>query len=76
MATAQALRPGTTGLLPFWSSRLFDWWGAGTTVPALLVIPEFLWELSLGIYAAIWGFRKDAPILSARRTTASQTDAA
>jgi len=55
---------------------LFDWWGAGTTVPALLVIPEFLWELSLGIYAAIWGFRKDAPILSARRTTASQTDAA
>ena len=55
---------------------LFDWWGAGTTVPALLVIPEFFWELSLGIYAAIWGFRKDAPILSARRTTASQTDAA
>ena len=55
---------------------LFDWWGAGTTVPALLVIPEFLWELSLGIYAAIWGFRKDAPILSARRTTASQTEPA
>ena len=24
---------------------LFDWWDAGTTVPALLVIPEFLWEL-------------------------------
>ena len=44
---------------------LFDWWGAGTTVPALLVIPEFLWELSLGIYAAVWGFRRDAPILSA-----------
>jgi len=43
---------------------LFDWWGAGTTVPALLVIPEFLWELLLGIYAAVWGFRKDAPILS------------
>jgi len=44
---------------------LFDWWDAGTTVPALLVIPEFLWELSLGIYAAVWGFRRDAPILSA-----------
>jgi hypothetical protein len=44
---------------------LFDWWGAGTTVPAILVIPEFLWELSLGIYATVWGFRRDAPILSA-----------
>ncbi len=43
---------------------LFDWWDAGTTVPAILVIPEFLWELFLGIYAAVWGFRKDAPILS------------
>jgi hypothetical protein len=44
---------------------LFDLWDAGSTVPALLVIPEFLWELSLGIYAAVWGFRRDAPILSA-----------
>jgi Domain of unknown function (DUF4386) len=42
---------------------LFDWWGAGTTVPALLVIPEFVWEAFLGIYCAIWGFRKDSPIL-------------
>jgi hypothetical protein len=49
---------------------LFDWWGAGTTVPALLVIPEFLWELSLGVYAAVWGFRRDAPILSAERRSA------
>ena len=44
---------------------LFDWWDAGSTVPALLVIPEFLWELSLGIYATVWGFRRDARILSA-----------
>jgi len=43
---------------------LFDWWGAGTTVPAIAVIPEFLWELSLGIYAAVWGFRRGSPILS------------
>ena len=43
---------------------LFDWWDASTTVPAILVIPEFLWELSLGIYAAVWGFKRDAPILS------------
>jgi hypothetical protein len=32
-------------------------------VPGLLVIPEFLWELSLGIYAAVWGFRASSPIL-------------
>jgi hypothetical protein len=46
---------------------LFDWWDAGSTVPAITVIPEFLWELSLGIYAAVWGFRRDAPILSTAR---------
>ncbi|HWB55554.1 MAG TPA: DUF4386 domain-containing protein [Gaiellaceae bacterium] len=43
---------------------LFDWWGAGTTVPAILVIPEFLWELSLGVYATFWGFRPSSPILA------------
>ena len=53
---------------------LFDWWEQ--TSVAFLVIPEFLWELFLGIYAAVWGFRKDAPILSERRTMAPQTDAA
>jgi Domain of unknown function (DUF4386) len=44
---------------------LFDWWEA-TSPAGLLVAPEFLWELSLGIYAAVWGFRKAAPILTAR----------
>jgi hypothetical protein len=48
---------------------LFDWWDAGTTIPGLLVVPEFVWELSLGVYAAIWGFRRDAPILSPERRT-------
>jgi len=42
---------------------LFDWWDAGSTVPSLLVIPEIVWEAFLGIYCAIWGFRKDSPIL-------------
>ena len=46
---------------------LFEWWDAGSTVPAITVIPEFLWELSLGIYAAVWGFRRDAPILAPER---------
>jgi hypothetical protein len=43
---------------------LFDWWDAGSTVPSLLVIPEIIWEAFLGIYCAIWGFRKDSPILT------------
>ncbi len=51
--------------------------GADDHVPAFLVVPEFLWELFLGIYAAVWGFRRDAPILAARSSTmAPQTDAA
>jgi Domain of unknown function (DUF4386) len=44
---------------------LFDWWEP-TSAAGLLVAPEFVWELSLGIYAAVWGFRRAAPILSAR----------
>jgi Domain of unknown function (DUF4386) len=31
---------------------------------AIATIPEFAWELFLGIYCAIWGFRRAAPILS------------
>ena len=42
---------------------LFDWWDAGGTVPSLAVIPEIIWEAFLGIYCAIWGFRKDSPIV-------------
>jgi hypothetical protein len=43
---------------------LFDAWDAGGTVPAITVIPEFLWELSLGIYCAAKGFKRDSPILA------------
>jgi Domain of unknown function (DUF4386) len=42
---------------------LFDWWDQTGPV-SLLVIPEFIWEAFLGIYCAIWGFRRDSPILS------------
>jgi hypothetical protein len=42
---------------------LFDWWDAGGTVHSLATIPEFIWEAFLGIYCAIWGFRKDSPIV-------------
>ena len=44
---------------------LFDLWEPTGPV-GLLVAPEFAWELLLGIYAAVWGFRRAAPILSAR----------
>jgi hypothetical protein len=50
---------------------LFDWWSEGGTVQAIATTPEFLWELSLGIYATVWGFRRDSPILS--RDAASGT---
>ncbi len=42
---------------------LFDWWQQTGPV-SLLVIPEFIWEAFLGIYCAIWGFRRGSPILS------------
>ena len=32
----------------------------------LATIPEGLWELFLGVYCTIWGFKRDAPILSER----------
>jgi hypothetical protein len=41
---------------------LFGWW-TETPISALLVAPEFIWEAFLGIYCAIWGFRRDSPIL-------------
>jgi uncharacterized protein DUF4386 len=34
------------------------------SLQGLMTIPEFFWELFLGIYCTIWGFRRDAPILS------------
>ena len=44
--------------------ELFEWWDTSSAI-GLAVAPEFVWELSLGIYAAVWGFRRSAPILSA-----------
>ena len=34
------------------------------SLQAILTIPEFAWELFLGVYCTIWGFRPDAPVLS------------
>jgi hypothetical protein len=40
---------------------LFDWWERSTIM--ILVLPEAIWELFLGFYCAILGFRKDSPIV-------------
>jgi hypothetical protein len=37
------------------------------SLQAIVTIPEFLWELFLGIYCTVWGFRRDSPILSRER---------
>jgi hypothetical protein len=34
------------------------------SLQGLATIPEAVWELVLGVYCTIWGFRRDAPILS------------
>jgi hypothetical protein len=52
---------------------LFDLWEQASAA-SLLVAPEFVWELSLGIYAAIWGFRRQAPILQRARGLTPQTE--
>jgi hypothetical protein len=43
---------------------VFDQHGTGQ---GLATIPEFIWELGLGIYATVWGF-KASPILTDTRT--------
>jgi Domain of unknown function (DUF4386) len=78
----------TSGLVPRWMpwlglvggplllignvGVLFDVWDQ-TGAVSILVVPEFLWELLLGIYAAVWGFRKASPILRDDRRTAAET---
>jgi hypothetical protein len=38
-------------------------WDAGSAA-RVLVVPEAIWELFVGFYCAIRGFRRDSPILS------------
>jgi hypothetical protein len=35
----------------------------GGTGQGLATLPEFIWELGLGIYATFWGFKASSPIL-------------
>jgi hypothetical protein len=47
---------------------LFDVAEPGGTLQSLATIPEFFWELSIGIYLTVWGFRP-CPILWAEGGT-------
>ena len=47
---------------------IFDVIDASGVVQGVMTIPEALWELSLGIYLVVKGFRRDAPILAADAT--------
>jgi Domain of unknown function (DUF4386) len=40
------------------------------SLQAIVTIPEFAWELFLGVYCTIWGFRSDSPILPESAPTA------
>jgi hypothetical protein len=46
------------------------------SLQGLATIPEAAWELFLGIYCTIWGFRSDAPILSEGAVNTSAEDPA
>ena len=46
------------------------------SLQGIATIPEFLWELFLGVYCTIWGFRRDAPILQAETRDRAATMAA
>ena len=44
---------------------MFDVADPGEALQGIATIPEGLWELSLGIYCTVWGFRPSSPILRA-----------
>jgi hypothetical protein len=47
------------------TAALFGGGHPSGTFQGLATIPEAAWELFLGVYCTIWGFRREAPILSA-----------
>ena len=34
------------------------------SLQSIATLPEFVWELFLGVYCTIWGFRRESPILT------------
>ena len=46
---------------------IFDVIKAGGAVQWLMTIPEFIWELGLGIYLIVKGYRTSSPALAGTR---------
>jgi hypothetical protein len=46
------------------------------TVKNVSALPEILWELFLGVYCTVWGFRRQSPILSDETPVVPDTAAA
>jgi hypothetical protein len=57
------LRLPRTGASSPQTRHLFDVIEPGSSAQAIATIPEFFWELSLGIYLIVKGFRSSSAIL-------------
>ena len=58
-------------LLVSCTAVLFGAFKQTSGVAGLLTVPEFLWELSLGIYLIVNGFKTSSPVLATRPTAAN-----
>jgi hypothetical protein len=58
-------------LLVSCTAVLFGAFKQTSGVAGLLTVPEFLWELSLGIYLIAHGFKTSSPVLNTRPTAAN-----
>ena len=58
-------------LLVSCTAVLFGAFNQTSGVAGLLTVPEFLWELSLGIYLIAHGFKTSSPVLDTRPTAAN-----
>ncbi len=67
MSSAPVQRPSTACLPTDGTAVLFAGDHPSSTLhsfQSLATIPEAAWELFLGVYCTIWGFRRAAPILA------------
>ena len=53
---------------------LFGAWEQTSAAGFFFTLPEAVWELSLGIYLIVKGYKVSAPLLSERRRTETESD--
>jgi hypothetical protein len=56
------------------SAQLFEAYENGSTISGVLIIPEVVWEVFLGIYLTFIGFRAQSPVLEAPEIGRQLTD--